>query len=201
MGNQARIRIGPAASPRAPGATVAAAPLAIAALLAIAAFAWVATAVRMAGMDAGPGTDPGSLGFYLSTWTVMMTAMMLPSAAPAVLAYRDMGSRRHAHAITTAWFVAGYLALWAASGLVGYGLLEAGRSFAAGALAWDHAGRWVAASVLVLAGAYELTPAKRACLTRCRARVPTAPPAGTVRVRRCARASGTAAGASAAVGR
>ena len=165
MGTQARVRIAPAS---APAATVAAAQWPIAALLAVAAAAWVATAVRMAGMDAGPGTDPGSIGFYISTWTVMMAAMMLPSAAPAVLAFGDGISRRGGHLTATAWFAAGYLALWAVSGLVGYGLLEAGRSFAPGAFAWERAGRWVAASVLVLAAAYELTPAKRACLTRCR---------------------------------
>jgi hypothetical protein len=71
MGTQARLRIAPTAGSAAP-----AAPWAMGALTAIAALAWVATAVRMAGMDAGPGTDPGSLGFYLSTWTVMMAAMM-----------------------------------------------------------------------------------------------------------------------------
>jgi hypothetical protein len=34
--------------------------------------------LRMGGMDAGPGTNPGALGFYISTWVVMMAAMMLP---------------------------------------------------------------------------------------------------------------------------
>lgn len=167
MGDQTRIRIAPA-----PAASVVAdVPWTIAALLAIAAAAWVATAVRMAGMDAGPGTDPGSLGFYLSTWTVMMAAMMLPSAVPAVLAYVDTLSGRSGHRAATARFAAGYLALWAVSGLLVYPLLEVGRSIAPGMLAWDHAGRWVAASVLVGAAVYELTPAKRACLVRCRGRL------------------------------
>ena len=58
----------------------------VAALVAVAAGAWGATIVRMAGMDAGPGTDPGTLSFFLSTWTVMMVAMMLPATAPAMLA-------------------------------------------------------------------------------------------------------------------
>jgi predicted metal-binding membrane protein len=123
----------------------------------------------MVGMDAGPGTDPGSLGFYLTTWTVMMAAMMLPSAAPAVIGYGDAVSRHGGHRAAIAWFAGGYLALWAVAGLVGYGLLEAGRSVAPGALAWDRAGRWVAASVLVIAAVYELSPAKRFCLDRCRA--------------------------------
>ena len=174
MGIAARIQLAPAT---ASGRRAAGGPGALAALLVVAVLAWVATTVRMAGMDAGPGTDPGSLGFYLSTWTVMMAAMMLPSAAPAVLAYRDTASRGE-KVTATAWFAAGYLVLWAASGLVGYALLEAGRSLAPGALAWDRGGRWVAAGVLVLAAAYELTPAKRACLTRCRGRRPDGPAAG-----------------------
>jgi len=34
---------------------------------------------------AGPWTDPGSFGFYISAWVVMMAAMMLPSSVPMVL--------------------------------------------------------------------------------------------------------------------
>jgi hypothetical protein len=41
--------------------------LALAALLAPAGVAWIMTDVRMSGMDAGPGTDPGGFGFYIST--------------------------------------------------------------------------------------------------------------------------------------
>src|ERR1039458_9818668 len=54
----------------------------VAALLAAAGLAWWATADRMAGMDAGPGTDLGALGWFLSVWVVMMAAMMLPSLEP-----------------------------------------------------------------------------------------------------------------------
>ena len=50
-------------------------------LFAVATLGWLLTGERMAGMDEGPGTDPGSLGFFVSAWTVMMAAMMLPSAA------------------------------------------------------------------------------------------------------------------------
>jgi predicted metal-binding membrane protein len=127
----------------------------------------------MAGMDAGPWTDPGALGFYISTWVVMMAAMMLPSLAPVVLRYSDhqhgpMPHARISHAGKTGLFVAGYLAVWAAVGLVGYALLEAGRSLDGGVFSWDRAGRWTAAGVLLAATGYQFTPAKRACLTRCR---------------------------------
>ncbi len=135
-------------------------------LLALATAAWVATVIRMAGMDAGPGTEPGSLGFYASTWTVMIIAMMLPSALPPVLAQPDGGRR--------AAFAAGYLATWALAGLLGYAALKLGRQLDGGFFVWHRAGRATAAAVLVLAAAYELTPAKRRFLAGCRTRGPAA---------------------------
>ena len=145
------------------------------ALLTLAAAAWVATDLRMAGMDAGPGTNPGALGFFLSTWVVMMAAMMLPAVTPMVLAYREIQNERRGHGANAnagdaALLLAGYLAIWAAAGLLGYALLEAGRSLDGGLFAWDRAGRFTAAGVLVAAALYQLTPSKNACLSRCRSR-------------------------------
>ncbi len=145
------------------------------ALLTLAAAAWVATDLRMTGMDAGPGTDPGALGFFLSTWVVMMAAMMLPAVAPMVLAYRAVQHDRRPHGTSanlrdTALLLGGYLAIWAAAGLLGYALLEAGRSLDGGLFAWHRAGRFTAAGVLAAAALYQLTPSKHACLSRCRSR-------------------------------
>jgi predicted metal-binding membrane protein len=146
----------------------------IAVLLALAGAAWVATALRMSGMDAGPGTSPGALGFYLTTWVVMMAAMMFPSIAPMVLTYLTVQRVRQGHGRTaraggTGLFVAGYLAVWGMAGLVAYAVLEEGRSLDGGIFAWGRAGRWTAAAVLLVAAAYQFTPSKSACLTRCRA--------------------------------
>jgi predicted metal-binding membrane protein len=140
-------------------------------LLALAGIAWVASARLMSGMDGGPGTDPGALDFYLATWIVMMAAMMLPALTPAALSYADLGDeprRRAGRLRGSGLFVAGYLAVWGLAGLAGYAALEAGRSLDGGLLGWHRAGRWVAAAVLLGAVIYQLTPAKRACLTRCR---------------------------------
>jgi predicted metal-binding membrane protein len=147
--------------------------VAIAVLLALAAAAWVVTDLRMAGMDAGPGTDPGAFGFYVSTWVVMMAAMMFPSIAPMVLTYRNLQRGRAergqvVQAGSPALFVAGYLAVWAASGLLAYAVLKGGRSLVGGTFAWHEAGRWTAAGLLLLAASYEFTPLKHACLKRCR---------------------------------
>src|SRR5690242_9270037 len=59
-------------------------------LFALAGAAWWSTADRMAGMDAGPGTDLGSLGWFLGIWVVMMAAMMFPSLAPTAALYARM---------------------------------------------------------------------------------------------------------------
>lgn len=137
-------------------------------LLALATVAWLISGLRMAGMDAGPGTDPGAFGFYISTWVVMMAAMMFPSIAPMVLTYRGLQVGRRAGSANTALFVVGYLAVWAASGLLAYATLKAGRALDGGLLSWHRGGRWVAAGVLAAAAVYEFTPLKEACLSRCR---------------------------------
>jgi predicted metal-binding membrane protein len=64
------------------------------ALFALAAAGWIVTDQRMAGMDAGPGTDPGSLGFYVTVWLVMMGAMMFPSIAGALCRRRRAADGR-----------------------------------------------------------------------------------------------------------
>jgi predicted metal-binding membrane protein len=147
--------------------------VALLALLGLAAVAWVVSGLRMAGMDAGPGTDPGTFGFYLTTWVVMMAAMMFPSIAPMVLMYRSLtrGQRaRGAAAATgsTGLFVTGYLAVWLASGLLAYAVYKTGRAVDGGLFGWHRAGRWTAAAILLGAAVYEFTPLKNACLMRCR---------------------------------
>jgi predicted metal-binding membrane protein len=138
----------------------------IAALFALAAVAWWSTADRMRGMDDGPGTELGALGWFLGVWVVMMAAMMLPSVSPTVALYARMVRRRAPAAPFL--FAAGYLATWTAAGVVAYGLFELGRSLLGDALAWDGAGRWLAGGTLLIAAAYELTPLKDVCLAKCR---------------------------------
>ena len=86
-------------------------------LLALASTAWLITDRRMAGMDAGPWTDPGPFGFYITAWVVMMAAMMLPSIVPMVLMFGRLKHARSTPAIATSAFVIGYLVVWTASGL------------------------------------------------------------------------------------
>jgi predicted metal-binding membrane protein len=139
-------------------------PVRTAALLfGVVALAWVVTVERMQGMDAGPGTDLGGLGWYLGIWVTMTAAMMLPSEAPAALLVARL--RRGVPAVL---FLVGYLAVWTGYGLAAYGLFRLVTSFDTGWLAWDKGGPYVAGGVIVAAGIYELTPLKRLSLRRCR---------------------------------
>jgi predicted metal-binding membrane protein len=134
----------------------------VASLLVVAAGAWAVTGERMGGMDAGPGTELGGLGWFAVVWVTMMAAMMLPSIAPMVLA-----QARVRIGVTPA-FVAGYLLMWAAVGVLGYALVEGVRSLDLGVLAWDEAGPYVAGGAILAAAGYQLSPLKDRSLRRCR---------------------------------
>ena len=139
----------------------------LAAVLALAAAGWTISVARMAGMDAGPGTPLGSLGWFLPTWVLMMSAMMLPSIAPVAARRRRQGPAS-AGILEAGLFVAGYLAVWAIAGLVAFALVALARELSGGLFAWHAGGPWLAAAVLVTAGAYQLTAGKRRSLARCR---------------------------------
>jgi predicted metal-binding membrane protein len=144
----------------------------VALLLVLAGAAWALTGDRMSGMDAGPGTALGGLGWFTVVWVTMMAAMMLPSVTPMVVGHarfqaagRD-GAR--APASVSGAFVAGYLVSWTAAGLLGYALFEGVRSLDIGFLAWENAGPYVAGGVILGAALYQLTAPKDACLRHCR---------------------------------
>jgi predicted metal-binding membrane protein len=161
------ITVGAGVRLRAPGAIAVAA-----ALLAAALITWILTIERMGGMDAGPGTDLGGLGWFLGLWVTMMAAMMFPAAAPMVLVVNRVSDERGRGGpgalASTAGFVAGYLAVWTAYGGAVYGVYRALAAADPSALAWDREGPLVAGAAVAAAGIYELTPLKRACLRHCR---------------------------------
>ena len=65
----------------------------------------------MQGMDDGPWTGLGTLGWFLGVWVVMMAAMMFPSVAPTVALYSRMTRQRSP--LLPLLFAAGYLVTWA----------------------------------------------------------------------------------------
>ncbi|MDQ3572751.1 MAG: DUF2182 domain-containing protein [Actinomycetota bacterium] len=142
-------------------------------LVALAAVGWAVTGERMAGMDAGPGTDLGAFGFYVAAWVVMMAAMMFPSIWPMVAMQIRIQARKRergeqAAVGMTTLFVGGYLVTWTAVGLVFYVVLDIGHSLDLDALSWDRGGPYLAGSVILAAAVYQLTPLKDACLEKCR---------------------------------
>jgi len=138
----------------------------VAALFSVAAVGWVWTAREMRGMDGGPWTGLGGLGWFVGVWVVMMAAMMFPSVAPTVALYSRLmkaGSR------AKPWlFAGGYLLTWAAAGLVAYAVGVTATKVLGDTLVWDNAGREIAGTTLIVAAVYELTPLKDVCLGKCR---------------------------------
>jgi predicted metal-binding membrane protein len=145
----------------------------VGALIALAGLAWVVTNNRMSGMDAGPGTDPRTLGFFLGVWVVMMAAMMFPSIVPMVLMHErvQMGRRERSQPVpagATTLFVAGYLIVWAGAGLIAYGLYKLGAVVFGEVFSWRKGGPYLAGAIIAGAAAYQLTPLKDVCLRYCR---------------------------------
>jgi predicted metal-binding membrane protein len=137
----------------------------VALLFTLAGFGWWWTAREMRGMDDGPWTGLGTLGWFVGVWVVMMAAMMFPSVAPTVALYSRM-TRRQSFGLPLL-FAAGYLVTWTVAG-VGAFVVGAVLNFISGdLLGWDRAGRWVAGATLVMAAVYELTPLKDVCLAKC----------------------------------
>jgi hypothetical protein len=178
----------------------------VVALLALATLGWLLTNERMVGMDGGPGTDPGSLGFYVSVWIVMMVAMMLPSAPSMIVTYsmvqrrkRDLG--RGAEGGGTTAFVGGYLAVWTAFGIVAYALFELVRSLDVDALDWSRNGPYAAAAVIAIAPSISSLRSRTSVWPSAAARSPSWSARGaTGGLARFEWASSTAPGASAAAG-
>jgi predicted metal-binding membrane protein len=135
-------------------------------LFALSTVAWWWTVGRMRGMDGGPATDLGTLGWFLGVWVVMMAAMMFPSVSPTVALYARMSRRRSPLAPLV--FASGYLLAWGATGLLAFGISAGGHGLLDGDISWSGAGRWLAGGTLLVAAAYELTPLKDVCLGKCR---------------------------------
>ena len=107
----------------------------IALLFALAGLAWWFTVDRMRGMDNGPGTDLGTLGWFLGIWLVMMAAMMFPSVSPTVALYSQMTKKRSP--VAPLVFVCGYLLTWTAAGLLAFGISELVGRLLGEALVWE----------------------------------------------------------------
>lgn len=123
---------------------------ALTATLGLAAASWVVTIRQMSGMDMGVATRLGSFAFFVGLWVLMMAAMMLPGAVPAVL----RGAHASGSMRAVPLFLGSYLTVWALVGVVVYALYRPHGTLAAGVIA-------------IAAGIYELTPLKLHFRQRC----------------------------------
>jgi predicted metal-binding membrane protein len=104
-------------------------------------------------------------------WSVMMVAMMVPSAAPMILAFVTVNQRRQAANrpfVPVAIFLLGYLAVWTAfsalATLAEWGLHQAAML----STAMTATSTALNGGLLIAAGIFQWTPMKRACLKGCR---------------------------------
>lgn len=141
-------------------------------LLTTTAFAWLgvirsATVMQMPPMK--PLSAAATLAFTLE-WGVMMTAMMLPSAAPMILLYGMASSRRGNSSepmISGEVFAMTYVAFWFLTGVPVYLAWVAIGEIAADSATFAAALPFAVAGTLFVTGVYQLSPAKHACLRQC----------------------------------
>lgn len=123
-----------------------------------------------------PGQMPTSWPVLVAMWWVMMIGMMTPSAAPLVLLYarvlRSPASGGRGVALATTLLLAGYLAVWLAFSLAAAGLQKALQSQGwLSDMMLSSRSAWLSAALLGLVGLYQLSAAKRTCLSHCRSPV------------------------------
>jgi predicted metal-binding membrane protein len=142
-------------------------------LLVLAAAAWSLLIWQSLTMDDHEmGLTMGmSAPLFIALWAAMMVAIMFPTAAPMILAFARVqsGRERSGQSFVPTWlFVASYIALWSATGLLAYGLATVGDELASRSM-WimDNAAR-IGGAALITAGLYQLSPLKTICLSKCR---------------------------------
>lgn len=115
--------------------------------------------------------DFAHLSLLFAMWVVMMTGMMLPSAAPTLFLYAGVirkspeGGRAPAHVYA---FAGGYLLVWTAFSLVATVLQRGLANLLLLTPMMEARDRAVGGALLIVAGLYQLTPFKRTCLESCR---------------------------------
>jgi predicted metal-binding membrane protein len=144
-------------------------------LLGLSAVAWAVIIWEGVGHEAHMRMSSPSMGvdapLFIAIWLAMTIAMMFPTAAPMALTFHKVqaAGRRRGRAFVSTWvFLAGYLLVWTASGLIAYWGALAAESVAARIdLSADASARF-GGTILMAAGLYQLTPLKDLCLTQCR---------------------------------
>ncbi|RWC07951.1 MAG: DUF2182 domain-containing protein [Mesorhizobium sp.] len=148
----------------------------LALLIAAAAAAWWALlAWQQTGMDADMRMDSPTMGItaalFLAVWLIMMIAMMFPAAAPMILTFHQVqsGKRGRGQAFVSTWvFVAGYMLVWTATGVLAFAGAAGAEMLAAHVGLSAATDARIGGALLMVAGAYQLSQLKDLCLAKCR---------------------------------
>lgn len=141
--------------------------LALGGLGALTLLAWVYT--LYAGGHAAGASTAARLAMLIAMWSVMMVAMMAPAAAPLVLTFVHLARDRRPQrdpVVHTGALATGFLSAWMAYSVVGAAL-----AWAIERADWTNQATATSASggaLLLLAGVYQWSPVKHACLRQCR---------------------------------
>jgi predicted metal-binding membrane protein len=151
----------------------------LSALAGVTAIAWLYLLVARRNMDmAMPGMDdmpdmavPFAAPWVFAMWWVMMLGMMLPSAAPMILTFAALERRKRERRqpyVPTAMFVAGYLIVWGGFSLAAAAAQWALKQSALLSPMFALVSPTLGGVAFILAGIYQFTPIKYACLRQCR---------------------------------
>ncbi|MEM6385539.1 MAG: DUF2182 domain-containing protein [Pseudomonadota bacterium] len=122
----------------------------------------------LAVLEAICSVTPGSAGFPTTVlmWAIMSAAMMAPTALPAFTTYDDLPGTTGAGLAALLW---GYVVVW-----IGFAVVAAGLQVLFFHQGWlgalgQSTSVWLTAGLLAVAGLYQFSALKEACLSRCRA--------------------------------
>lgn len=153
--------------------------LTLAALAAVVVLSWWYLVDMATGMEVGMAMG-GMMTFHPWTpayavamglmWSIMMMAMMLPSATPMILLYRRVAlhNRLPDVGLGTLLFAAGYVLIWLIFSIAATALQWALEQWAILSPMMRSQSGLFNGMVLVIAGLYQWSPWKKACLAHCR---------------------------------
>jgi predicted metal-binding membrane protein len=124
---------------------------------------------QLHGLSMGPTTEfLAASAVFVAGWFLMTVAMMLPTSVPLVLLFGKITSQRSNSGALIGLLLLGYLGAWTAFGAGAYAL-DLGIHHLVESSVWLHANVWpLLALPLLVAGVYQFTPLKYACLDKCR---------------------------------
>ena len=116
----------------------------------------------------GVGALDASRGLLFGMWSLMAVAMMLPTALPLVAAYRELPLARAGRVPALPWLLAGYLLAWCGFALVATVLQTLLARIGLLTVSGASTSQLLDTALLGMAGAYQFSALRAACLSRCR---------------------------------